>query len=164
MRCPKCGARIPRESPICFKCGTRLTQVREASFLAVKEAKRTYQPEKIVYSTVFPKDLSYKNTLLMCIFLGYFGGHYFYTQRYPSAFFYLICSIYFLTCMIVPGAICGFSVEFPIAIQSVYTTPLLNAIFVMSCVCGAIILALWVKDIFALIFKRFKVPVVLKEK
>lgn len=164
MRCPKCGARIPHESHICFKCGTRLTQIREASFLAVKEAKRTYQPEKIVYSTIFPKDLSYKNTLLMCLFLGLFGGHYFYTQRYPHAISYLICSAYFFACIIVPGAMVGFQVDFTIVIQSVYNTPTLDAIFVMSCVCGAIIFVLWIKDIFALIFKKFKVPVVLKEK
>lgn len=164
MRCPKCGARIPRESHICFKCGTRLTQIREASFLAVKEAKRTYQPEKIVYSTVFPHDLSYKKTLLFCIFLGFFGGHYFYTQRYPMAFTYLICSLYFCACMIIPGAMCGFSLDFQIVVQSVYTTPLLNAIFVVSCMCGAVILTLWIKDIIAISLKKFKVPVVLKDK
>lgn len=164
MRCPKCGARIPRESPICFKCGTRLTQVREASFRAVREAKRTYQPEKIVMSTVFPKDLSYRNTLLMCIFLGYFGGHLFYTQRYPQAFFYLIFSLYFLACIIVPGAIVGYSVDFRVVIQTVYSTPALSTVFVTSCMCGAIILALWIKDLICLCFKKFKVPVVLKEK
>lgn len=164
MRCPKCGARIPHESPICFNCGTRLTQIREASFLAVREAKRTYQPEKIVYSTIFPKDLSYPKTLLMCIFLGLFGGHYFYIQRYPMALFYLIFSVYFLACAIIPGAIYGFQEDFTVAIQSVYNTPVLEAIFVMSCVCGILVVALWLRDIIAILCKRFKVPVVLKEK
>lgn len=164
MRCPKCGARIPHESPICFKCGTKLKQIREASFLAVREAKRTYQPEKIVYSTVFPKDLSYKKTLLMGLFLGLFGGHYFYTQRYPMGFFYLICSLFFCICSIIPGAVCGFDVDFTVAIPQVYNTPTLDAVFITSCICGILIVSLWIRDIIMLIFKRFKVPVVLKEK
>ncbi len=164
MRCPKCGARIPHESPICFHCGTRLKQIREASFLAVREAKRTYQPEKIVYSTVFPKDLSYVKTLFMCIFLGMFGGHYFYTQRYPMAIFYLIGSVYFLICSILPGAICGFDTDFTVAIPTVYSNPFLETIFIISCMYGIIIVALWLRDILSIIFKRFKVPVVLKEK
>lgn len=164
MRCPKCGARIPRESPICFKCGTKMTSVREASFTAVKEARKTYQPEKIVMSSFFPKDLSYKKTLLMCIFLGYFGGHQFYTQKYPQGIAYLVGSLFFLLCLIIPGAIVGFDIEFTIAIQTIYSTQATYALFVIACMVGATILVLWLKDLFNIICKRFKVPVVLKEK
>ncbi len=164
MRCPKCGARIPHESPICFKCGTKLTQVREASFKAVKEAKKSYQPEKIVYSTIFPSDLSYKKTLLMCIFLGFFGGHYFYTQRLTRGIISLVFGLFFFACILIPGFIVGFKYDFTLIMQTFYAGTALNALFVVACIGGAVLLGLWILDIIKLSIKKFKVPVVLKEK
>lgn len=88
----------------------------------------------------------------------------FYVQRYPQAIMYLIASVFFMACMIVPGAIVGFQYDFMIVIQTVYNTPTLSAIFLLSCVAGALALAFWIADLIRIIFKNFKVPVVLKEK
>lgn len=100
----------------------------------------------------------------MCIFLGAFGGHDFYTQKYPQAWTYLICSLFFWACLIVPGAMVGFQMDFRIVIQSVYNTQLTYSIFVSACIIGALVLVFWIRDLLCIIFKNFKVPVVLKEK
>ena len=159
MRCPKCGAKIPHGSPICFKCGTKMSQIQEASFQAVKQARAEYEHDKIVLTTHFPKDLSYTNTLLMCIFLGFFGGHYFYTKRYAIGIIYLVCSIFFITFLLIPGINTGFAP----GTQLIYTDPVANFFFVLACIVGILLFFFWVTDIFRVATKRFKIPVVLKE-
>ena len=47
MRCPNCGARMNRGSNVCFKCGTKLSQIQEASHKAVKQARAEFEPEKV---------------------------------------------------------------------------------------------------------------------
>ena len=160
MRCPKCGSRIPRGSPICFKCGTKLTQIQEASFQAVKQARADYEYDKIVLSSTFPKDLSYVKTLLMCIFLGFFGGHYFYVKRYTPAIIYLVCTLYFLVFITLPGIYTGFAKDTPLYLPD----PTLNFFLTIACIVGALMVFFWISDIIKIATKRFKVPVVLKEK
>jgi len=64
----------------------------------------------------------------------------------------------------IPGAIYGFDAGIQKAIISTYNTRVLNAVFVISCMYGVIVCVSWLKDLLAIIFKKFKVPVVLKEK
>jgi len=157
MRCPNCGARIRKGDNMCFRCGTKLSQIENASHQAVKKARAEFQPEKVVLSTVWPKDLSYRNTLLMCIFLGLFGGHYFYTKRLiPGIIYCVVWSIFILTILIgkaiTPGNF------FP---HSDINT--VNHLIAFVCCGGALISVLWLSDICKIIFKRFNVPVVLQE-
>ena len=97
MRCPNCGARMNKQAGVCLKCGTKLSQIQTASHQAVKQARAEYEPEKVVYTTMWPKDLSCRNTLLFCIFLGLFGAHYFYVKRpIPGTIFCVGWSIFLL--------------------------------------------------------------------
>ncbi len=160
MQCPKCHSRIPRGSPVCFKCGTKMTQIQEASFKAVKQARAEYDYDKIVLSSAFPKDLSYVKTLLMCIFLGLFGGHYFYTKRYTPAIIYLSCSSLFLVFILISGIQTGFNA----GMFYYFSSEIMNFLFIVSCICGAVVFLLWITDIIKIATKNFKVPVVLKEK
>lgn len=161
MRCPNCGARMKIKYGVCPKCHTKLSDIKEASFNLVKKARKEYEPEKVVYTTVFPKDLSYKKTLLLCIFTGLFGGHSYFVQRYFKAIMQ--------TCM--------FSIFLLLSIPSAYLlkynsvgflTPIMEFLiqtnlFIIPCVLGAVAVILWVLDIIKLITRRFEVPVVMPE-
>ena len=160
MRCPKCGSKIPRGSSVCFKCGTKLSQIREASFKAVAEAKANYEYDKIVLSTNFPKDLNYKTTLLLCIFGGTFGLHMFYVKRIIPAIIYLFGWLYFLTFLLIAGYTTGFDINAPI----IFEDNKLKFFFILACITGAFVVFCWLCDIFRIARKKFKVPVVLKEK
>lgn len=160
MRCPKCGARIPRGSNVCFKCGTNTRQIKEASHQAVKEARANYDYDKIVLTTAFPSDLSYVKTLLMCIFLGLFGGHYFYVKRNIPGIIYLVITLVFLAFILIPGFVTGFAE----GTMPIYTNPFLNFLFIVSCMAEAVIVVFWITDIIKVATKHFNVPVVLKEK
>ncbi len=160
MRCPKCGAHIARESPMCLRCGTKTSQITEASHKAVKEAKANYEHDKIVYSTVFPKDLDYKTTLLICIFFGYLGIHYYYVKR-PAIGIFCSISMAIMSAFIIAGGIMtGWD---PKAIIT-FNNQWLDLAYVCACVLGVLAMVIWVSDIVKLATKRFKIPVVLKEK
>ena len=156
MRCPNCGARMKKGDNMCARCGTKLSQIENASHQAVVKVRAEFQPEKVVLSTVWPKDLSYRNTLLFCIFLGLFGGHYFYTKRYVPAIIY--CSVWsiFLLTIIIGSAIAGGGFPY-------FESNNINHIVAFVCCGGALISVLWLTDIIKIIFKRFNVPVVLEE-
>ena len=157
MRCPSCGARIAKGNNMCIRCGLKLSQIENASHQDVIKARAEFQPEKVVLTTMWPKDLNYKKTLLMCIFLGLFGGHYFYTKRtVPAIIFCSVWSVFILTmtlCSIVSGG------------QGIPSDISPNLYILISFVCcgGALISVLWFTDIIKIAFKRFNVPVVLQE-
>ena len=162
MLCPNCGARIKLKSDMCVKCGTKLCDIKDASFQMVKKVRKEYQPDLIVYSTAFPKDLSYKKTLLFCIFLGWMGGHLYYTQRYFKAIMLSVLSGIFLICI--------FPIPFYVEYGSVgFLTPLTSflvnsQLYLLPSALGAITIILWVFDFIKILTRHFPVPVVLPEK
>lgn len=162
MRCPNCGARLKLRLGICPKCKTKLKEIEEASFCLVKKARKEYEPEKVVYTTVFPKDLSFKNTLLYCIFLGWIGGHLYYVQRYFKA----------IMQSVLMGLFLFFSIPAAVMMETGsagFLTPLTSFMvttnfYVIPCVFGAIAVIMWAFDLIKLLTRHFPVPVVMPEK
>lgn len=162
MRCPNCGAKFQKSANICLKCGTKLSQIQNASNLDAVKARKEYQPEKVVYSTVWPKDLSYKKTLVLSIFFGLFGGHKYYTRNYIGGILYSIFTTLFLVYFGVLGVIYeGYSIEFVAALSNSQILTMFTGIVSMI---GALMIVLWVWDIIKICTKRFKVPVVLADR
>ena len=162
MRCPNCGARIKLKYGICPTCHTKVSDIKEASFSLVRKMRKEYQPERVVYTTIFPKDLSFKSTLLFCIFLGWAGGHAYYVQRYFKASMHTLLSLMFLFFM-VP---CAWLLKYGTA---GFLTPmaaflLQTNLIILPSVCGAIAVIIWFSDIVKLLTRHFEVPVVMPEK
>ena len=158
MRCPCCGGRIRKDETMCVRCGTKLGQIENASHQAVIKARQEFTPEKVVLTTIWPKDLSYKNTLLMCIFLGLFGGHYFYVKRKVPGIIFAVCWTIFLIFTWIGGQYSTSDDPTP-----QFDSHALEILFGFACCAGALIVVLWFMDILKIAFKRFNVPVVLEE-
>ena len=159
MRCPNCGARINRGANVCFKCGTKLTQIQHASHQAVKQARAEYDIDKIVYTTVWPSDLNYTKTLLYCIFLGLFGAHYFYVKRPIPGTIFAVCWSLFILFYVISYAVLGPQNGYPS-----FESDGMQVLSVFVAMMGALVVIFWLTDIFRISFKRFKVPVVLDTK
>lgn len=162
MRCPNCGARIRKGSSGCVKCNTDLKQISNASNKKVSQVRKEYQPELVVYSTVFPDDLSWKSTLLWCIFLGWMGAHCYYVKRYAKAIVMTVMFSIFLFCAMIMFMVYQVgSVGFlnPIADILMYSD-----VYAIPSTIGIIAVIMWIFDIAKLATKTFKVPVVLSEK
>ena len=159
MRCPNCGARMNRGSNVCFKCGTKLSQIQEASHKAVKQARAEFEPEKVVYTTCWANDLNHTKTLLFCIFLGLFGAHYFYVKRPVPGIIFAVCWSLFILFYAVSYFVLGPQNGYPS-----YDSYGMQMLSVFVAIMGALVFIYWIADIFKIAFKKFKVPVVLKIK
>lgn len=161
MRCPNCSARMRKDFNQCIKCGTKIEDIKKASHLLALKARKEYQPDLVVYSTIFPSDLSYKKTLLLCIFLGWFGMHCYFVHRYFKAILLSCFSAVFLIFAVPLGSFlqtgdAGFLTDFMATLVG-------TGLYVFPCTLGAIAVLMWAFDILELCFKNFPVPVVLPE-
>ena len=158
MRCPNCGAKFPKNANVCLHCGTEMNQLVTASNKAVSKAKKEYQPELIVYSSIFPSDLSYKNTLLLCIFLGLFGAHRYYTKQYISA---ILMTVFWSITLIFSAILGLFWGGYLTLNMDLY---LFESITSFVSIGGVVVLIRWIYDIVLLALKKDKVPVILGKK
>ncbi len=162
MRCPNCGGRIRRGNDRCLKCGTKVDDIKKASHQLAIKARKEYEPDKVVFSTVFPKDLSYKTTLVLCIIFGWMGLHCYYVKRNFKAIL-LSCFTAAFMIFIIPFGI--FMQTGEIGFLTNFMRSLLaSGLYIIPCVLGALCVIVWVLDFFALCFKNFSVPVVMPEK
>jgi len=94
-KCPVCGAPLEKES--CSYCGYVSKKDPEPSFYAPPIPQQPVQPQIIinnqqVNSIGIVRGVSRKSkmtALLLCIFLGYFGAHYFYVGKGGKGLLYL---------------------------------------------------------------------------
>ena len=158
MKCPKCGARFNKALNVCRYCGTNIKQIETASHNAVTEAKENFEPEKIVLSTIWPADLSRKNTFWLCLFLGLFGAHNFYTKRYFKALAILVTWaiglvlfwIFMIMTLVNPEMYAGF-------IHIYLFGGGLPGLFL------AVAVLMWIFDFAKIVMRWYKVPVVLND-
>ncbi|MCL2540518.1 MAG: TFIIB-type zinc ribbon-containing protein [Firmicutes bacterium] len=157
MRCPNCGSRFNKGLLACKYCGTTIKQIEEASHSAVVQAKEDYEPEKIVYSSIWPNDISRNNAFWLCMLCGIFGAHNFYTKRYLKATIGLviwmlgISLFWLLMALMLAGEM---YYEF---IDTVLYGGGVPAVFLV------VAFLMWMWDFFKIVTKTYKVPVVLKD-
>lgn len=96
VKCPVCGA--PLEKDRCSYCGYVAKKDAEPSFYEPPIPQQPVQPQIIinnqqVNSIGIMSGVSRKSkmtALLLCIFLGYFGAHYFYVGKGGKGLLYLL--------------------------------------------------------------------------
>ncbi|MGD9901697.1 MAG: NINE protein [Spirochaetales bacterium] len=149
MLCPVCYNKIKTENGVCAYCGFKKSDLSTAKASEVKKARKEGRYDDIIYSSEFPSDLDYKKTVLLTVFLGWLGLHNFYVNKPYKGIFVLVSII--LTVIFSNGLIFGLFPENFVNF-SIY--------FFMA---GAISAIMWLFDIAALLFKNFKVPVVIQK-
>lgn len=154
MRCPICGAKLVAKQ-ICPYCKITDDQITSASNKKVKKYRKTGNKDLICYTNVIPNDLSRLKIILYTIFLGWFGINHLYVSRPIRGIYSIISTIGSFLMIILALLIQSYSKAGLIIYQIFY-----NIFFYMM----AINVILWACDIIAVIFKSFKVPVVLAKK
>ena len=133
----------------------------ESYINSIKEELFNLNPEKIIYSSFFPYDISYKKTLLLCVFLGWMGAHCYFVKRYFKAISMSVMMFIFLLTIISMVTVLE-KVETFLAPLGSWL--LISGNYIIPCVMGALCVIMWISDIIKISFKKFKVPVVLQEK
>ena len=154
VKCPICGSKMVNKQ-LCKYCGITDEQVFAASNKKVKEYRKTGNTDMIHYTTVLPNDLKRWKIVLYTILLGWLGINHFYVNR-PKRGAYSIISFV--------GSMTTIAMQFLVKFSSKIGKIIFNLSFEIFGYMMAINIVLWVLDIFSVIFKSFKVPVVLPKK
>ncbi|MBP3619813.1 MAG: hypothetical protein J6J24_04035 [Clostridia bacterium] len=141
--CPRCGEKCLIGQERCNECNLIFSRLQYASNKAAKKKLRKFDNDFIVYTSTFPSDLKYWKLLLLTIFTGLFGGHYYYCGKYIKGGLMTASFIYTLFCTIFNQVI----VEQIPGGESMYV---LVGIATFS----------WIVSLCFLLCKKFKVPVI----
>ena len=154
MRCPFCYEKVNNVTNVCPVCGFKKSDLDSASNKLV-DTYRKKDPEIVISVTEVPSDVSRRKLFFLCLFGGMIGLHSIYVKRY----FRGICSVV-LTLILLIGT--PFVYGDMSSIESIINyNPYLTSIVAIS---GAVAVIMWFSDFVGIIFKRYKIPVVLKEK
>lgn len=152
MRCPICGAKMV-QGELCKYCKITSDQVKNASNKKVSEYRKKDMSDLIYFTNEIPSDVSRLKLLLYTIFLGLFGVNHFYVKRVVRAWYsVLVCIVTFAL------------LTLKLFVPTLSSVLFFNLFYEVSMFCLTINFLLWVFDIINLLFKKFKVPVVLEDK
>ena len=152
MRCPFCYEKMPKDANVCKVCGFQKSELDSASNKLVPEM-RIKDPECIIKVTTIPSDMNPKLLFWLCLLGGMLGLHCFYSKR---TFRGIVCVIGTIILTL------GTPIAFGIVLIPVLTLDTSFSAFVG--VSGAISFLIWVIDFVSIIFGKYKIPVVLKDK
>lgn len=154
MRCPVCGAKLIGKQ-LCPYCKVTDKQILNASNKKVKEYRKSGNKDLICNTNVLPGDVSRLKLILYTIFLGWCGVNHFYVLRNIRGTYAVVSTAGSIGIMAL-----GLVIKSLVGAWAVIYDILYSVFFYMM----AINVILWVFDIFAVIFRTFKVPVVLAKK
>lgn len=152
MRCPICGAKMV-QGELCKYCGVTSNQVKMASNKKVSEYRKNDMSDLIYFTTNIPSDVNRLKLLLFTIFLGVLGVNHFYVKRNIRGIYSVVSDFFGIFMLILK-----------IAIGTIASSLFFQLIYEIFFTMLAINVLLWIFDIMNVIFKNFKVPVVLADK
>lgn len=146
-RCPRCNQKMPVEIVVCPSCQLNFQKFDSATNAEAKQAISQGEKDRVLLRKGLPKDVSKIKLLLLAIFLGFTGAHYYYVGRYKMGMF--------------------FSIFFGVGIINAILTSLLDVtptgdmyqIFTLLVLVWGAVLVLWIIDIAKICVNHFKVPV-----
>ena len=142
--CLRCGLKNLENATECDDCGLIFARLEMATNQDAKRKKLRGDRDFIIKVKKLPSDVSFLKLLLYSIFLGVFGGHCYYVGRYLRG---IMLTTNFVVMLI-------------LLIFNNFFLTVWNGTFydIIMPFCGIILLC-WIWDIFAILMKRFKVPV-----
>lgn len=146
-KCPRCHKKMPVEIVVCPSCQLNYNKFNDATNKEAKQALEQGNKDNVLMRTGCPKDVSRIKLLLLTIFLGFTGAHYYYVGRYKMGAF--------------------FSIFFAVGIVNAILSSILEAtpkgdlyqIFTMLVLVWGFVVCMWIIDIAKVAVNKFKIPV-----
>ena len=154
MKCPVCGAKMV-DGKICKYCNVTNEQVLSSSNKEAKRALKENRKQDVCYTTNLPKDVNKTKLTLFTIFLGWFGVGNFYVGKTLKGIYCAVSfgiAILFSALRLVSTNSWGTAILYIVG----YGWQIAGYLFMVN-------MLMWAFDICGLIFKTYKVPVVLGE-
>lgn len=146
-RCPRCNFKVDRDANVCPKCRLNYIKYNSATNKEARVAFSAGESDRVLMRKGCPSDVKRWKLLLITIFSGFFGGHYYYTGRKKwGIFFSAFCLVGLINSLIL--LVTG-------------STPKgdLYQIFYLFVLVWGIVIMLWLVDIVKVALNRFKIPV-----
>lgn len=141
--CPRCKSVCDINATKCPDCNLNFDKLEYASNKLAKRNFWAKKQDEIIKMPKYPKDVSKPKTILLCIFLGFFGAHNFYLGRYYKAFIQLIVGIIAFTLVAVASA----------------TSALYNTLVNIAAPFVGVFAIWWLLDIVAVSFGYYQIPI-----
>lgn len=145
-RCPRCNFKTHIDFARCGNCGLNFSKFEQSTNLEAKSAFRMGEKERVLYSKQVPSDVSKCKTFFKCLFAGWFGLHYFALGRTWHGLFQIL------------GTVLLFVYSYLTLKLNLYSGYLGLAALMLGFTWLASFV-IWIKDIFEILFNRFKYPV-----
>ena len=89
-RCPRCDTKTVIYQDVCPACGLIYSRLSKASNKEAKKALRKGEKHKVICDKVLPKDVNKWKLFFMALFLGMFGGHYYYVGKNKTGTVFIV--------------------------------------------------------------------------
>lgn len=146
-RCPRCNLKMPAFTKVCPSCGLNFDKFDAATNADAKKMLRAGEKEQVLYRKGCPSDVNKIKLLLLTIFVGFTGAHYYYVGRNKMGIFF---STFFVV-----GVIYSCLVQF---VPNIEQFQWFQWVYLLAMVWGVVII-LWIVDIAKVCLNRFKIPV-----
>ena len=83
-RCPRCDTKAVIYQDKCNACGLIYSRLANASNKEAKKALKRGQKNRVICDKTLPKDVNKWKLFFMALFLGLFGGHFYYVGKYKT--------------------------------------------------------------------------------
>lgn len=151
-RCPRCNIKMPITMGRCPNCQLDFSKFETATNKGAKQAYNEGEPEQVILRKGYPSDVKKWKLVLLTIFLGIFGVHYFYVGRKRVGFIFIL--FFFV----------GVLNAIITTLASSFTRTDIYQIFYLFVLGWGIVLILWLVDIFKVALNKFKIPVSVERK
>ena len=151
MRCPYCQTKMPKGTSKCKNCALTKEQIYNAKLTA------PYKPGRnILMSKVRPAELPFWKMLIGGLF-GFLGIHCYVSKRYVRGIIMLLLSVAFIAELMI------FPPEFGERAAHASRALFEDSTFLFPPdLLGIFVLFMWVWDLFAILLRHFKYPVVVQ--
>lgn len=146
-RCPRCDMKVPKAVVVCPKCQLNYNKFDSATNEEARKALASGDKDRVLMRKGCPNDIKKWKLILITIFLGFMGAHYYYVGRNAKGSFY--------TVFFVIGVLNAIITQIP------NFTPSGDAweVFTLLVLIWGLVIVLWIIDMTQVIFNRFKIPV-----
>lgn len=87
--CQHCGAKIPTDAVICTSCGRQVGEVKQAEPATPNVVINNTNANSNINANMFKKPKNKWVAIILCLFLGFFGGHKFYEGKVGMGILYI---------------------------------------------------------------------------
>ena len=146
-RCPRCNTKMPIEIVSCPSCQLNFQKFDSATNKEAQEAIKMGEKERVLMRTGRPADVKFLPLLLITIFLGFTGAHYYYVGRYKKGAFF---TIFFAVGIV--NAVLN-------TLLKTHPTGEVYEVFTFLVLIWGLVIMLWIVDIAKICLNKFKIPV-----